>query len=254
MLSRTLFSHFHVFPGAARNFVKIPCWKETSCLRSQRLAEYFDADSESTRHVLHSILDMSFHPESISYGGGDNNPHQHTQLCFTVSIAGDWRISTDGTLYGAAAAHVIDGSLNINGILNRYTCYRKMHTNFEPEPNSETVDLIATCIGLQLTLDIWHSYPRDCQLATAIVHTTINTHSDYVKHVMTNMLPVWHNNGWIDINGVPIPLPRRSLIEATETLAYQVAALGPLRLVEVPRERNRLTVQDVDRVLLEMER
>ena len=229
------------------------CWKETSCPTSRRLAEYFDADSESTRHVLHSILDMSFHPESISYGGGDNNPHQHPQACFTVQIAGGWRISTDGALYGAAAAHIIDGSLNINGSFNGYARYRNMHTNFEPKPNSETVDLIATYTGLQLILDRWHSYLRDCQIVNAIVHTTINTHSVHVKHVITTMLPFWRNNGWLDPDGVPIPFPRRSLIEATNALAYQVSALGSLRLVEVPIEQNGLTVQEVGRLLLEME-
>lgn len=200
---------------------------------------------------------MSLRPGYVSYVDGDYIVHRHREVWLTMQIAGDWRISTYGASYGAAAAATItDAGLHVD------SRYQKMYINSELKADSETADLIATYLGLMIALDRWHSDPRKFpppstpevkHIATGSLHTTIHTHSVHVRHIMMTLLPAWRDNGWIDVDGFPIPLPRRRLIETTGVLMDLVSALGELEILEVPREQNGWTVQAVDRMLLEME-
>ena len=200
---------------------------------------------------------MSLRPEYLSFVDGDYIVHRHREVWLTIQIAYDWKISTYGASYGAAAAAIItDAGLHVDAR------YQKLYVNSELKADSETADLIATYLGLMIALDRWYFEPGNFlppipevkHVATGILHTTIHTHSVHVRHIMMILLPAWRDNGWIDEDGFPIPPPRRRLIEATGMLMDWVSALGELQILEVPREQNGWTVQAVDRLLLEMER
>lgn len=188
-------------------------------------------------------------PESSSSVDGAAIVHQHNEVWLKIQIASGYRTMADGWSYGAAAAVVErdDGS-----IVNAR--HQKINVHLGPELDSDIADLTAICLGLQIALNKWHSDPRNNATpwggtkhgTSSYLHTTIQTHSSFAISSMTTLRQIWHDNGWIDVNGSPIPQALRRTMEVTSALTDQVHALGELHFLEVAGEQNQGAIQALD--------